>query len=100
MASIKPRPQTPFITLYGWLLFWFYSISTFVCYLTPNSVLFQTIQFSMSIQFKCQKTCLFQALQFSQTVLIQTIQFSISFPFVHTQLSTQKEFYFKQYSLV
>ena len=41
-----------------WLgLVWFYGISTFVGYLTPNpflcklSVLFQTIQFSMSTQF-------------------------------------------------
>ena len=38
---------------------------------------FQTIQFSISTQFNCQKTFLFQAIQFSQTVLIQTIQFSI-----------------------
>ena len=40
---------------------WFYGISTFVGYLTPNpflcklSVLFQTIQFSISTQFNCQK---------------------------------------------
>ena len=34
------------------------------------------------------KTFLFQAIQFSQTVLIQTIQFRISIDFVHTQ-STQ-----------
>ena len=34
----------------------FYGISTFVGYLTPNpSVLFQTIQFSMSTQFDCEK---------------------------------------------
>ena len=39
----------------------FYGISTFVGYLTPNpflykySVVFQTIQFSMSRQFNCQK---------------------------------------------
>ena len=37
----------------------------------------------MSTQFNCQKK-LFQAIQFSQTVLIQTIQFSISVVFVHT----------------
>ena len=40
---------------------WFYGISTFVGYLTPNpflwklSSLFQTIQFSLSTQFNCQK---------------------------------------------
>ena len=32
----------------------------------------------MSTQFNCQKTFLFQAIQFKQTVLIQTIQFSLS----------------------
>ena len=35
-------------------------------------VLIQTIQFSMSTQFNCQKY-LFQAIQFIQTVLIQLI---------------------------
>ena len=39
-------------------LVWFYGISTFVGYLIPNpflykSVLFQTIPFSMSTQYKC-----------------------------------------------
>ena len=32
-------------------------------------VLFQTIQFSISTQFKCEKTFLFQAIQFIQAVL-------------------------------
>ena len=46
-----------------------------------KTVIFQTIQFSISMKFKCKyslivKTFLFQAIQFSQTVLIQTIQFS------------------------
>ena len=60
----------------------FYSISTFEGYLKPNpflykySVLFQTIQFSISTQFN--KTFLFQTIQFSQTVLIQKIYFSVS----------------------
>ena len=41
---------------YGWL-FGFYGISTFVGYLTPDPflwkiVIFQTIQFSISTQFK------------------------------------------------
>ena len=59
----------------GWLL-GFYGISTFVGYLMPNpflskwSVLFQTIQFIMSAHLNCQKTFLFQAIQFSQAVLI------------------------------
>ena len=49
-----------------------------------KTVPFQTIQFSISTQFKCKntvylsKTFLFQAIQFIQIVLIQTIQFSIS----------------------
>ena len=74
----------------------FYGISTFVGYLTPNLffmkiILFQTIQLSISTQFKCKyslilkKTFLFQAIQFSQAVLIQLIQLSISTDFVYTQ---------------
>ena len=50
-----------------------------------KTVPFQTIQFSISAQFKCNETVkllkkfLFQAIQFSQTDLIQIlIQFSIS----------------------
>ena len=35
----------------------------------------------MSTQFNCQKYFLFQAVQFSQTVLIQTNQFRISTQF-------------------
>ena len=39
---------------------WFYGISTLVGYLTPNpflykSILFKTVQFSISTQFNCQK---------------------------------------------
>ena len=52
-------------------------------------VLFQTIQFSMSTQFNCQKSFLFQAIQFSQTVIIQTTQFSISKGLVYTQLNVK-----------
>ena len=48
-------------------------------------VLFQTIPFSIIIQFV--KTFLFQAIQFIQTVLIQLIQFSISTNFVYTQFN-------------
>ena len=53
-----------------------------------KTVTFQTIQFSISMQFKCKyidnlsKTFLFQAIRFSQTVLIQKIQFSISMQLV------------------
>ena len=54
-------------------------------------VLFQTIQFSMSTQFNCQK--LFQAIQFIQTVLIQLIQFSISTDFVYTELKVKTALY-------
>ena len=46
-----------------------------------KTVQFQTIQFSISMQFK--KTFLFWAIQFSQAVLIQ---FSISTDFVYRQL--------------
>ena len=42
------------------------------------------MQFSMNTHFNCQKSFLLRAIQNSQTVLIQTIQFSISIHFVHT----------------
>ena len=47
-------------------LFWFYGISIIVGYLMPNpflwiqTVRFQTIQFSISTQFKCQKHIYFK----------------------------------------
>ena len=51
-----------------------------------KTVLFQTIQFSISTQFKCKysssKIFPVQTIQFRQTVLIQTIQFSISMQLV------------------
>ena len=47
-----------------------------------TDLIFLTIQFRLSIQFVKH---FFQAIQFSQTVLIQTIQFSIGIVFVHTQ---------------
>ena len=80
-------------------LFGFYGISTFVGYLTPNpflcklSILFQTIQFSMSIQFNYKKTFLFQAIQFSQAVLIQLIQFDINTGFAYTLLNVKTVLY-------
>ena len=77
--------------LVGWLVWGFYSISTFVGYLTLNpflckSVLFKTIQFSMSTQFKCQKHFYFKL--FKQ--LYTTIQFSVS-----TVSMSKKLFYLK-----
>ena len=77
--------------LVGWLDFMAYhpfqSFNTKSIFL--KIVLFQTIQFSLSMQFKCKyslivKKFLFQAVQFSQAVLIQTIQFSVSTYFVYT----------------
>ena len=47
----------------------------------------------MSTQFNCQKTFLFQATPFIQTVLIQQIQFSISTDFVYTQLNVKTVLY-------
>ena len=39
------------------------------------------------------KTFLFQAIQFCQTVLIQTIQFNISIDFVYKQLNVETVLY-------
>ena len=58
-------------------------------------VQFKTIQFSKSTQFKCKyslivkKTFLFQAIQFSQAILLQLIQFCKSTDFVYTQLNVK-----------
>ena len=62
-------------------------------FLYKLSVLFQTIQFSMSTQFNCQKHLIFQAIQFIQAVLIQLNQFSISIDFVYTQLNVKTALY-------
>ena len=67
---------------YIWL-FDFYGISTFVGYLMPNSFLYNNQlyfkQFGLvAVHSLIVKTFLFQAIQFSQRVIIQTIQFSIS----------------------
>ena len=56
-----------------------------------KTFLFQTIQFSVSTQFKCKyslivKTFLFLPIQFSQAVLIQL---SISTDFVYKQLNVK-----------
>ena len=56
-------------------------------------VLFQTIPFSISTQFNCENTFLFQAIQFSQAVLIQLIQFSIWTDFVYTKLNVKTVLY-------
>ena len=59
-----------------------------------KTVQFQTIQFSISTQFRCKyglivKTFLFLAIQFSQAVLIQLIKFGIKTDFVYTQLNVK-----------
>ena len=61
-------------------------------------VLFQKIQFSIITQFKRKynlivKTFPFQAIQFSQAVLIQTVQFNISKDFVYTELNVKTVLY-------
>ena len=61
-------------------------------------VLFQTIQFSISTQFKCKyslivKNISIPSYSFSQAVLIQLIQFSISADFVYTQLNVKTVLY-------
>ena len=57
-------------------------------------VLFQTIQFWINTQFKGKwKTFLFQAIQFSQAVLIQLIPFSISTYFANTELNVKTVLY-------
>ena len=58
-------------------------------------VLFQTIQFRISTQFKCKynlivKTFLFQVIQSIQTELIQ---FSISIDLIYTQLNVKTVLY-------
>ena len=47
----------------------------------------------MSTQFNCQKHFLFQAIKLSQTVLFQIIQFSISIDFVYTQLMSKQFYF-------
>ena len=60
--------------------------------------LLQTIQVSISTQFKYKyslivKTSLFLAIRFFQAVLIQLIQFTISRDFVYTQLNVKTVLY-------
>ena len=52
-----------------------------------TTLLFQTIQFSMSTQFNCQKRFYFKL--FSLTVKTVVIQFSINTDFVYTQLNVK-----------
>ena len=80
-------------------LFGFYGISTFVGYLMPNpflykwTVLFQTNQFSMSIQFNCQKH--FYSKLFGLVNQFYFKQFILTL----VDFQCQKHFYFKQFSL-
>ena len=55
-------------------------------------------QYSLALVNSLSKIFLFQAIQFSQTVLIQTIQFNISIIFDYTLLMSKK-FPFKQFIL-
>ena len=85
-------------------LVWFgllglFGISTFVGYLTPNpflskySVLFKTIQFSMSTQFNYQKHFYFK--QFKQlyiTIMISTVSMSKKVQFKTIQFSKSTQF--------
>ena len=59
-----------------------------------KNVQFQTIQFSVSTQFKCKynsivKNISILVIPFSQAVLIQRIQLSISIDFIYTQLTVR-----------
>ena len=69
----------------------FYGISTLLGYLTPNpflckySILFQTIQFSISTQFNCQKHFYFKlykqlyvTIQLSENTVLMSKKSSIS----------------------
>ena len=47
----------------------------------------------MSKQFNCQKTFQFQAIHFSQAILIQLNQFSMSIDFVYKQLNVKTVLY-------
>ena len=58
------------------MVVWIYGISIFVGYSMQNSF-YTSIQFSLAWVHSL-KTFLFQAIQFSQKVLIQAIQFSMS----------------------
>ena len=98
----------------------FYGISTFVGYLKPNpflckkSVLFKTIQFSISTQFNYQKHFhfnLFKQLNvtiqlsvntvlISKTVLFQIIQLSISTQFKCKYSLIVKIFFNSSYSVL
>ena len=79
---------TSFTPFFMWLIGWlvgFYGILTFVGYLMPNPFYmnnqFYFKQSSLVCVHSLSKSFLFQAIQFSQTVLIQTIQFRLSTQF-------------------
>ena len=76
---------------------WFYGISTFVGYLTPNpflckSVLLKTVQFSISTQFNCQKHFhfkLFKQLYVIIQLSVNTVLMSVLFEIIQSSISTQ-----------
>ena len=101
--AIKQRNQTKptqrlIDIMVGWLDF-FMAYSLCWLFNAKSTVLFQTIQFSISMQFKykycliVKKTFLFQRIQSNQAVLIQLIQFCISTDFVYTQLNVKTVLY-------
>ena len=97
-------------------------MSTFIGFLMPNAflfeqtVLFQTMQFSISTRFNCQrhvyfklfglvKQLFFQTIKFSvstvsisKTILFQTVQFSISTQFTRQNSSISSNFVLHKYT--
>ena len=57
-------------------------------------VLFQTIQFSIIMQFRCKYSLIVKNIAISSySVLVQLIQFSISTDFVYAQLNVKTVLY-------
>ena len=92
---------TRYISLVGWLVGWFINLCRLfkAKSIFMKIVLFQTILFGISTQFKCKyslivkKTFLFQAIQFIQAVPIHPTQSSTSTNLVHTQLNAKTVLY-------
>ena len=91
-----PQGRLCWKIIFIWFVCWF--VCLFVCLFVlwhinlcrlfnAKSIFIQII--SISTPFYCQKIFLFQAIQFSQTVLIQTIQLSIGIVFIYTQLNVK-----------
>ena len=87
---------------------WVYGISNIVGYLMPNpllykwTVLFQTIQFSISTQFKCQKLFFFKLVnkvKWFQVLLCITNNSITHQSFVHMHLNIKDLFQTIQFSI-